>query len=175
MIPYTTHPERFNWTNLKAELLCFLVNSLFLGIAIVFCLMLTGCSVTKTIPVETIKEVTKVDTIYLNTFRFDSTYVSHERSSEYHRALETSETLKPDTLYLTETNIEYRYRILRDTVERVKIEIQRDSIPYEVRIETIKEIPRPKTWFDHLSRSVFWIVIVIVIVIMAKPIIRKFT
>lgn len=165
MIQYTTHPEKFNWTNLKAELLCFLVNSLFLAIAISFCLLISGCSVTKTIPIETIRTETKVDTIYLNTFRFDSTYVSHDLLTDRSR----------DTIFIKETNTEIRYKLLRDTVERVKIEIQRDSIPYEVHIETIKEVPRPRTWFDHLSRSVFWIVIVIVIVIVAKPISRKFT
>lgn len=110
MRPYTTHPEKLNWTNLKAELLYFLVNALILAIAIGICLLLTGCSITKTIPVETIKEVTKVDTIYLNTFRFDSTYVSHNLLTDRSR----------DTIFIKETNTEIRYKILRDTVERVK-------------------------------------------------------
>ena len=146
---------------------------ILIGILSFTLLVCCSCSVTKTIPIETIKEVTKIDTIYLNTFRFDSTYVSHERSSEYHRALETSETLKPDTLYITETNIEYRYRILRDTVERVKIEVVHDSIPYEVRVETIKEVPRPRTWFDHLCRYSFFLMCGALLLLVYK-FIRKF-
>ena len=36
--------------------------------------------------------------------------------------------------------MEYRYKLLRDTVERVKLEVVRDSIPYEVRITEVKEV-----------------------------------
>lgn len=115
-------------------------------IVIVAALSCCSCSVTRTIPVETIKEVTKTDTLYLNTFRFDSTYVSHDLLTDRSR----------DTILIKETNTEIRYKILRDTIERVKIEIQRDSIPYEVRIETIKEVPRKRNWLDTVSLTFFF-------------------
>lgn len=117
---------------------------------------IVACSVTRTVPVETIKQVTKTDTVYLNTFRFDSTYVSHNLLTDRSR----------DTILIKETNTEIRYKILRDTIERVKIEIQRDSIPYEVRIETIKEVPRKRNWLDisaytwmivSIAAIVFWV------------------
>lgn len=115
-------------------------------IVIVAALSCCSCSVTRTIPVETIKQVTKTDTLYLNTFRFDSTYVSHDLLTDRSR----------DTILIKETNTEIRYRILRDTIARVKIEIQRDSIPYEVRIETIKEVPRKRNWLDTVSLTFFF-------------------
>lgn len=112
-----------------------------LALALMLLLSIAACSVTRTIPIETIKQVTKTDTLYLNTFRFDSTYVSHDLLTDRSH----------DTILTKETNTEIRYKILRDTIERVKIEIQRDSIPYEVRIETIKEVPRKRNWLDVLS------------------------
>lgn len=110
-------------------------------------LVCCSCGTTRTVPIETIKEVTKIDTLYLNTFRFDSTYISHDFLTDRSR----------DTILIRKTNTEIRHKILRDTVERVKIEIQRDSIPYEVRIETIKEVPRKRYWFDILSYICFGI------------------
>lgn len=134
-----------------------------LALALTLLLSIEACSVTKTIPIETIKEVTKVDTIYLNTFRFDSTYVYQGYEKDYKRDLHKPSTINPqplvDTILIKETNTEIRYKILRDTVERVKIEIQRDSIPYEVRIETIKEVPRPQTLYDRICKVTFWFLI----------------
>lgn len=158
MIPYTTHPERFNWTNLKAELLCFFVNALFLAIAIGFCLLFSGCSVTKTIPVETIKEVTRTDTLYINNVQYDSIYVSQDLFTDRSK----------DTILIRQHDVEFRYKMIRDTIERVKIEVVRDSIPYEVRIETIQEVPRKLTWFDHLCRYAFFLMLGAILLLLYK-------
>lgn len=129
-------------------------------IVIVAALSCCSCSVTRTVPVETIKQVTKTDTLYLNTFRFDSTFVYQGFEKDYRRDLHKTSTVNPqplvDTILIRETNTEIKYKILRDTVERVKIEIQRDSIPYEVRIETIKEVPRKRNWLDTVSLTFFF-------------------
>lgn len=127
-------------------------------IVIVAALSCCSCSVTRTIPVETIKQVTKTDTLYLNTFRFDSTYVSHDLLTYRSR----------DTILIKETNTEIKYKILRDTVERVKIDIQRDSIPYEVRIETIKEVPRKRNFFDYISYASLGLLIGAVLTILYR-------
>ena len=158
---------------------------------ILLLLLLLGCSTQRHV-VTQLKEVTKVDTIYLNTFRFDSTYVYQGLEKDYRRDLHKASTINPqplvDTLLIRETNTEFRYKLLRDTVERIKIEVVHDSIPYEVVVykDPINHKPstinRLRTWFDRLSRSVFWIVIVTIITlvvskgrtIVAKPIIRKF-
>lgn len=57
-----------------------------------------------------------------------------------------------DTVYLKDVSIEYRYKLLRDTVRIV----QRDSIPYEVTVTEIKEITRPLALYDKICRACFW-------------------
>lgn len=149
MKAYTKNPELLDsvLSLLERSLDWFLVIALL----VVTCLVCCSCGSTKevtTIPVETIKEVTKTDTVYLNAFRFDSTYVSHDLLTDRSR----------DTLFIRETNTIYKYKLLRDTVERVKIETIRDSIPYEVCITEVKEVPRKRTWMDHLCYTITGIV-----------------
>lgn len=114
---------------------------------IIATLVICSCCVTRTIPVETVRTETKFDTIYLSNIQYDSIYVSQD--------LFTDRT--KDTILIRQHDVEYRYKMIRVTVERVKIEIQRDSIPYEVRIETVKEVPRKRNWFDILSYICFGI------------------
>lgn len=71
----------------------------------------------RTVPIERVLK----DTVVVRSEQVDSIYVRQER---------TAERLH-DTLLLCERTTEYRYRLLRDTVRLV----QRDSIPYEVRVE----------------------------------------
>lgn len=101
-------------------------------------LVCCSCSVTRTVPVETIKEVTRTDTLYINNVQYDSIYVSQDIFTDRSK----------DTILIRQHDVEYKDKLIRDTIERVKIEIQRDSIPYEVRIETIKEVPRKHNWLD---------------------------
>lgn len=92
---------------------------------------------------------TQTDTIYLSNVCFDSVYVSHDSRWEYHRAQlqdshrsdSVSSSLSSiDTIVIKDVSVEYRYQLLRDTVERIKTEVIRDSIPYEVRITEVKEV-----------------------------------
>lgn len=92
---------------------------------------------------------TQTDTIYLSNVRFGSVYVSHDSRWEYHRAQPSdsyrsdsvsSSLSSVDTIVIKDVSVEYRYQLLRDTVERIKTEIIRDSIPYEVRITEVKEV-----------------------------------
>ena len=121
-------------------------------IAIILVLVCCSCGSTKAIqmvPLETSKEVSIHDTIYLSNVQYDSVYVSRDLFTDRTR----------DTLLIRETNTEYRYRHLRDTVERIKIEVLRDSIPYEVRVVETKEIARPLTFFDRLCRACFYLLL----------------
>lgn len=52
-----------------------------------------------------------------------------------------------DTVYVKDVSVEYRYKMLKDTVRVVR----QDSIPYEVTVIETKEIRRPRTWFDRSS------------------------
>lgn len=109
----------------------------------IIALVLTGCGSMRQVT-QVVEHVQK-DTVYLSNIQYDSIYVYQDKYVDRSR----------DTLYIKDKSIEYRYKLLRDTV-RI---IQRDSIPYEVTIVETKEIVRPLTWFDHLTRFSFWFLI----------------
>ena len=108
-------------------------------ILIVACTLI-GCATPKHVS-QIVRDV-HTDTLYLNKIQYDSIYIYQDR------LLDRSK----DTVYLKDVSVEYRYKLLRDTV-RV---IQRDSIPYEVTITEVKEITRPLTPFDKTCRACFW-------------------
>lgn len=109
----------------------------------IIALALTGCGSTRQVT-QLVEHVQK-DTVYLSNIQYDSIYVYQDKYVDRSR----------DTLYIKDKSIEYRYKLLQDTVRIV----QRDSIPYEVTIVETKEIVRPLTWFDHLTRFCFWFLI----------------
>ena len=122
-------------------------------------LVCCSCGSTK-VATQLVRDV-RVDTVYLSNVQYDSIYIFQERTSDYHmnplNPLKPSET---DTVFIKDVSVEYRYKLLKDTIRVV----ERDSIPYQVTITETKEIQRPLTWYDHLTRSVFWIVIGILFV-----------
>ena len=128
---------------------------------IIFLTLLTVYSCSTSRHMTQLVERTSVDTIYLSSQHFDSIYIFQERTSDYHmnplNPLKPSET---DTVFIKDVSVEFRYKLLKDTIRVV----ERDSIPYQVTITETKEIQRPLTWYDHLTRSVFWIVIGILFV-----------
>lgn len=122
------------------------VTVIILSITLLVC---CSCSSTKEV-IQLVRDV-RVDTVYLSNVQYDSIYIRQDRIIDRSR----------DTLYIKDKSIEYRYRMLRDTIRIV----ERDSIPYEVTIykDSINHKPstisRPLTWYDHLTRTTFWIVI----------------
>ena len=130
--------------------------------------LMTACGASK--HVTQVVHDTRVDTVYLNSKQYDSIYIYKDKVSEHHHGtLEPSGTLKPDTLYIKDVSIEYRYKLLKDTIRVV----ERDSIPYEVTITQVKEITRPLTWYDHLSRAILWLNIGFVILLIYRLIKRN--
>ena len=134
----------------------WLLLTLILCVTLLVC---CSCGSTKVVT-QTVCDVS-VDTVYLSNVQYDSIYIFQERTSDYHmnplNPLKPSET---DTVFIKDVSVEYRYKLLKDTIRVV----ERDSIPYQVTITETKEIQRPLTWYDHLTRSVFWIVIGILFV-----------
>ena len=130
-----------------------------IGILSFTLLVCCSCGSTK-VATQLVRDV-RVDTVYLSNVQYDSIYIYQERTSDYHmnplNPLKPSET---DTVFIKDVSVEYRYKQLKDTIRVV----ERDSIPYLVTVTEIKEIKRPLTWYDHLTRSVFWIVIGILFV-----------
>lgn len=106
---------------------------------LVWILFLSSCTTTRTIPLEILRH----DTIYINKEHYDSIYIT--------RTSDTDRT--SDTITITKTMTEYRYKYLRDTVRIV----QRDSIPYEVRIVETKEVRKPPNLFDYICYISFGI------------------
>ena len=121
--------------------------------------LITACSASKHVT-QTV-ERTSVDTVYLNSKQYDSIYIFKEQDKDYHRGNPSSLTShpSPDTVFLKDKSIEYRYKLLRDTIKVV----QRDSIPYEVTITETKEITRPLTWFDRVCRFTFFFLLVVIL------------
>ena len=115
---------------------------LIILLALLSALVLTGCATRRQLQVV---ERTSVDTVYLSNVQYDSIYIFQDRQLDRSR----------DTVYLRDMSVEYRYRLLRDTVCKV----QHDSIPYQVTVTEVKEITRPLTFFDHLTRLTFWLAV----------------
>ena len=111
-------------------------------LALLSALVLTGCASHR--PLQVAEHVTR-DTLYLSSQQYDSIYVFQDRQLDRSR----------DTLLIRETNTEFRYKLLRDTVYKV----QHDSIPYEVRIETVREVPRRRNILDYISYACLGLVI----------------
>ena len=134
---------------------------LFILIGILSFTLLVCCSCGSTkVVTQTVEHVRK-DTIYLSNIQYDSIYVYQDHISEHHlgtlppvnsKGEFLNTPMRTDTLYIKDKSIEYRYKLLRDTIRVV----QRDSIPYEVTITEVKELTRPLTWYDHLTRLTFW-------------------
>ena len=113
-----------------------------LAIALLSAFVLTGCATHR--PLQVAEHVTR-DTVYINKLQYDSIYIDN-RQKVYQQS---------DTIYLDRTKYEYRYRLLRDTIYKTQI----DSIPYEVRIETVREVPRRRNILDYISYACLGLVI----------------
>ena len=120
--------------------------------------LLTVYSCSTSRHVTQLVERTSVDTVYLSNVQYDSIYIFQDRQLDRSR----------DTVYLRDVSVEYRYRHLRDTIYKV----QHDSIPYQVTVTEVKEITRPLTLFDHLTRLTFWLVVGAMLTYLIRVIIR---
>lgn len=127
---------------------CYLLPVLFL---VFFSALLTGCGTMK--QVQVVERVQK-DTLYLNHIQYDSIYVDNWQLTDRSK----------DTIYLEKSHIEYRYKLLRDTVRIVQI----DSIPVIREIEVVKTERYVPTIYKWSLAICIALVIVIVIVIVKK-------
>lgn len=79
--------------------------------------------------------------------QYDRIYISQDKYTDRSR----------DTIFIKEINTKYRYELLRDTIERVKIETVHDSIPYEVHITETIEVEHPTTLYDRIRKATLWL------------------
>ena len=109
-------------------------------IVILLFLLLVTCTL---IGCATSKQATQVvesslrDTIYLNKVVYDSIYIDN-----WHHTY-----LKADTVVVEKTKLEYRYKLLRDTVFRARI----DSVPVIREVEVVREVRRVPWYAKVLS------------------------
>ena len=105
-----------------------------LTLALLSALVLTGCASNRHLQVA--EHVTR-DTLYLSNVQYDSIYIFQERTSDYHmnplNPLKPSET---DTVFIKDVAVEFRYRLLRDTIYKTRI----DSIPVIREVEVVREV-----------------------------------
>ena len=117
-------------------------KSLF--VALLSVLVLTGCATHRPLS-QPAEQVTR-DTVYINKLQYDSIYVSRDHTTDYH--LNPLNPLKPsetDTVFIKDRTVEYRYKLLRDTIYKTRI----DSIPYEVRVVETK-VEHHIPWYAKL-------------------------
>ena len=95
---------------------------------------LMGCGSAK--HTQVVKQVSS-DSTFIQQMHYDSIYIYHDRYLDRSK----------DTIYVKETEIEYRYKFLRDTVRIIR----QDSIPYEVTITEVKEVKCIPWWCKVLS------------------------
>ena len=130
-------------------------RQLIILLALLSALVLTGCATRRQLQV--VDRITH-DTLYQSNVHYDSIYVSQDKYIDRSR----------DTLLIKDKTVEYRYRLLRDTVYKV----QHDSIPYQVTVTEVKEITRPLSLFDHLTHFTFWLVVGALLLLIIRVIIR---
>ena len=90
-------------------------------IVIVIVIVLTGCATTR--QTQVVRETTR-DTLYLNHIQYDSIYIDNWQLTDRSK----------DTIFIEKVRLEYKYKLLRDTVYKVQI----DSIPVIREVEVIK-------------------------------------
>ena len=101
---------------------------------LLFCTLLAGCGTQRKLPVV---ERIQRDTVYLHQVQYDSILVSQERYVDRSR----------DTLYVQERNVEYRYRLLRDTLRIHQV----DSVPVVREVEVVREVMRTPWYAKGLA------------------------
>ena len=108
---------------------------------LLFCTLLAGCGTQRELPV--VERVTR-DTLYLHQVQYDSVFVSQERYVDRSR----------DTLYVQERSVEYRYRLLRDTLRIHQV----DSVPVIREVEVVREVEHTP-WYAKLLAAVGLVVV----------------
>lgn len=115
---------------------------LFILTLAIFCTLI-GCGSTRQVT-QLVRDV-HTDTLYLSNTQYDSIYIMQDKLVDRSK----------DTIYIKDVSVEYRYKLLKDTIRVV----ERDSIPYQVTVTEVKEITRPLTLYDKTCRACFWFLI----------------
>ena len=121
------------------------------------CLLLCGCRVTQS-DRQYARSSYHQDSVRQQTIRYDSIYIDNWRTVRQ----------QADTVYDEKIRYEYRYQFLRDTVRIVQI----DTVSLLREVEVVKEITTPRTWFDRLTRTTFWLVVALLSAYLLRGVVR---
>ena len=121
---------------MKKGLFCFLF--------MVAC-TLFGCATSR--PTSQVVEASLRDTVYVNKVLYDSVYIDNWYYT-YHKA---------DTVVVEKSKLEYRYKVMRDTVFRART----DSVPVIREVEVVREV-RHVPWYAKVL-SVLGVLLLIII------------
>ena len=122
---------------MKKGLFCFLF--------VVAC-TLFGCATSR--PTSQVVEASLRDTVYVNKVLYDSVYIDNWYYT-YHKA---------DTVVVEKTKLEYRYKVMRDTVFRARI----DSVPVIREVEVVREV-RYVPWYAKVLSVVGGLFLIIIV------------
>jgi len=165
MKPYCLHPESFSWENLKAGLKECSIHALILAALIAIMLLLSGCGTTRQVAVV---DRIHQDTIYINQTQYDSIFISQQHSSDYHlNPLNPLKQTETDTLYVKDIKVEYRYKLLRDTIHIHQV----DSIPVIKEVEVTREV-RYIPWWSKALNYIGAIALVLLFIFLTIKIIK---
>ena len=122
---------------MKKGLFCFLF--------VVAC-TLFGCATSR--PTSQVVEASLRDTVYVNKVLYDSVYIDNWYYT-YHKA---------DTVVVENTKLEYRYKVMRDTVFRART----DSVPVIREVEVVCEV-RHVPWYAKVLSVVGGLFLIIIV------------
>ena len=122
---------------MKKGLFCFLF--------VVAC-TLFGCATSR--PTSQVVEASLRDTVYVNKVLYDSVYIDNWYYT-YHKA---------DTVVVEKSKLEYRYKVMRDTVFRARI----DSVPVIREVEVVREV-RHLPWHAKVLSVVGGLFLIIIV------------
>lgn len=141
---------------LKTILQLFSVGFPVVSLSILLVLILVSCGSTRHVQVV---ESIHHDTIYLNKVQYDSVFYSID-----HYIDRTS-----DTIYVRDVSVQYKYKLLRDTLRIHEV----DSIPVIKEVEITKEVRYVPWWSKVLNWIGFVLLIGLVLRIAIKLYLHK--
>ena len=135
-----------------------LLFALAAAVAVFGLLLLTGCTTTKYVPVETVR----TDTLKVTKYKRDSIYI-HDS---------TIVREKGDTMLIEKWHTRWRDRWMHDTVYQSRV----DSVPKPYPVE--KRVPAELTWWQqtrlHLANILLYALLVIGIFYLGKFLLSRY-
>lgn len=127
-------------------------GTLLLKLALVLMLVLStaSCSITR---VQSSSErdsiVAKHDTVFIARFLHDSTFIDR-----YHTMIAND-----SVVFVHDSVVQYKFRTKHDSIYINKT----DTVYIKRNITKTKEVPRKRTWFDHVAYAALAILIILLI------------